>query len=280
MSTLVYVINQNGHPLMPCKPSKARKLLRDGRARVSKCRPFTIKLLWNCEDHVQDVVVGIDKGSHVSGLSCVSNQQILLSGEIHHRQDIKEKIKNRRINRKNRRSRKWYRPARYLNRASSKRSGRLPPSLKANAEEVIRVVKQIPLPLSSIVIEDVQVDIARLNNPHLKGSQYQEPTRLDENLRIACLMRDGYACQQCRKQQVRLEAHHIISREHGGKDTLSNLLTLCAVCHRNLHTGKVTLKVKGVSGHPMIESAFIRSHFVLVAPGGTITISPKKVWGG
>jgi len=29
MSNIVYVINQNGHPLMPCKPSKARKLLRE-----------------------------------------------------------------------------------------------------------------------------------------------------------------------------------------------------------------------------------------------------------
>lgn len=249
MSTLVYVTNQNGYPLMPCKPSKARKLLRDGRARVINRSPFTIKLLWNCEEHVQEVAVGIDKGSHVTGISCVSNGQILLSGEIHHRQDIKEKIQSRRTNRRNRRSRKWYRPARYLNRASSKRSGRLPPSLKANVEEVIRVVNQIPLPLSSICIEDVQVDIARLNNPHLKGSKYQEPTRLDENLRIACLMRDDYTCQQCRKQQVRLEAHHIIYREHGGKDTLSNLLTLCAFCHSNLHQGKVTLKVMGVSGH-------------------------------
>jgi len=39
--------------------------------------------------------------------------------------------------------------------------------VKTNAEEVIRVVMQISLPLSRIVIEDVQMDIARLNNPAL-----------------------------------------------------------------------------------------------------------------
>jgi hypothetical protein len=114
---------------------------------------------------------------------------------------------------------------------------------------VIRTVGQIPLPISAIVIEDVQVDIARLNNPTLRGSQYQDPTRLDENLRVACLMRDGYQCQQCSKQHVRLEAHHIVFREHGGKDTLENLLTLCEQCHHRLHQGKITLKVTGVSGH-------------------------------
>jgi RRXRR protein/HNH endonuclease len=249
MSTLVYVINQNGHPLMPCKPAKARKLLRDRRAKVIGRCPFTIKLLWDCEEHVQEVTLGIDKGSHVTGFCCVGKGRILLSGDIEHRLDVKEKMDGRRINRRKRRNRKWYRAARFLNRRSSKRSGRLPPSIKTNVEEVIRVVRQIPLPIGKIVIEDVQVDIARLNTPTLQGSQYQDPTRLDENLRIACLMRDGYSCQQCGKQHTRLEAHHIVFREQGGKDSLTNLVTLCETCHKNVHQGNVTLKATGVSGH-------------------------------
>lgn len=179
MSSNVYVINHNDHPLMPCKPAKARKLLRDGKASVVHRSPFTIKLLWDCEERVQEVTLGIDKGSHVTGFCCVGKGQILLSGEIQHRQDVKDKMDGRRTNRRNRRNRKWYRAKRFVNRASSKRSGRLPPS---------------------IVIEDVQVDIARLNTPNLAGSQYQDRTRLDENLRMACLMRDGYTCQHCGKQ--------------------------------------------------------------------------------
>ncbi len=163
--------------------------------------------------------------------------------------DVKEKMNDRRDRRKSRRARKWYRAKQLNNRASSKRSERFPPSVKTNGEEVIRVVRKIPLPISHIVIEDVQIDIARLNNPNLKGSQYQDPTRLDENLRIACLLRDRYQCQQCEKLHCRLEAHHIVYREHGGKDTLTNLLTLCETCHHQLHEGKITLKVTGVSGH-------------------------------
>jgi len=249
MSTNVYVINQNGHPLMPCKPSKARKLLRDGKAIAVHRSPFTIKLLWDCEEQVQEVTLGIDKGSRFTGFCCVGKGKILLSGELHHRLDVKDKMDGRRTNRHNRRRRKWHRPPRFHNRASSKRSGRLPPSIKTNVEEVIRVVNQIPLPISSMIIEDVQVDIARLNKSTLRGSQYQDPTRLDENLRIACLMRDGYTCQQCGKQHVRLEAHHIMFKEQGGKDTLTNLLTLCQACHRSVHQGKIQLQVTGVSGH-------------------------------
>ena len=154
----------------------------------------------------------------------------------------------RRANRRNRRTRKWYRPARFLNRASSRKSGRLPPSIKANVEEVIRVVIKIPLPISDIVVEDVQVDIARLNNPHLQGKEYQQSNRLDENLRIATLMRDGYECTQCKKKNTHLDAHHIVWKENLGKDTILNLITLCKRCHRKVHKGKLKLDLSGVSG--------------------------------
>ena len=255
---LVYVKNKNGNPLMPCKPAKARKLLRDKKAKVINLSPFTIKLQWDCEENVQEVTLGIDKGSRITGVSCVGNGKILMSGEIHHRIDIKDKVDQRRGNRRNRRNRKWYRPARFLNRASSKRSGRIPPSIKANVEEVIRVVRKIPLPISKIVIEDVQVDIARLNNPNLIGKAYQESTRLDENLRIATLMRDLYQCTQCAKsnprlrlrgkKNIKIDAHHILWKEHGGKDTIENLITLCRQCHKKVHKGKLKLNVEGVSG--------------------------------
>ena len=234
---------------MPCTEAKARKLLRAEKAKIVDYRPFTIQLTWRCEGHTQEVICGIDKGSIVTGLTCIGNATVVLAAEIRHRRDVKARMEDRRDRRNSRRSRIWYRPPRFLNRASSKRSGRVPPSIKTNVEEVIRVVKRVPLPISTIVVEDVQVDIARLNDPTLRGSRYQDPTRLDENLRIACLMRDGYTCQQCHKSRRRLEAHHIQYRQNGGKDTLDNLITLCDQCHHRLHEGKITLKVKGVSGH-------------------------------
>ena len=249
MVTHVYVRNQDGTPLMPCTPAKARKLLHTDRAKVVDRCPFTIQLGWQCEGHVQEVTLGIDKGSSVTGMACVGNSEVLLAAEIEHRQDVKERMDTRRMHRRSRRARLWYRPARFHNRASSKRSGRLPPSIKTNVEEVIRVVRQIPLPISFIVVEDVQVDIARINDPTLRGSRYQDPTRLDENLRIACLLRDGYTCQQCGRKGLRLEAHHLVFKQHGGKDTLTNLLTLCEQCHNHIHNDKLALHVTGVNGH-------------------------------
>ena len=41
---LVYAINKEGQPLMPCKSQKARKLLKEGKATIVKHEPFTLQL--------------------------------------------------------------------------------------------------------------------------------------------------------------------------------------------------------------------------------------------
>ena len=244
----VYVKNLDGKPLMPCTPAKANKLLDSGRARVIKRKPFTIQLNWQCEGFVQSVVLGIDKGSHETGYCGIGNSKILLCGTINHRKDVKEKMDSRREHRRSRRNRKWYRKPRFLNRASSKRSGRLLPSIRTNVEEVYRVACKLPVPISQIVIEDVQIDIAALNNPDLNGKAYQESNRLHPNLRLACLVRDDFQCCICKGKNRKLEAHHIVERSKGGKDTITNLVTLCDSCHTKLHKGKVTLEIKGENG--------------------------------
>ena len=243
----VYVINKNGNLLMPCKPSKARKLLRDGKAKAIKRTPFTIQLRWDCEENVQPIRLGIDKGSKTTGFCAVGHGEILISGHIKHRTDVSKKMTTRAVNRRQRRSRLWYRAPRFSNRSSSKRSGRLPPSIKTNVDEVLRVVRKLPLPITTVVVEDVLIDIAKLNNPQLQGKDYQQSNRLHENLRLATLLRDNFSCQQCKVKNTRLEAHHIQPKSQGGKDTIKNLITLCSTCHEKLHAGKIKLKKSGVS---------------------------------
>jgi hypothetical protein len=243
---LVYVINQNGNSLMPCKPAKARKLLKAGRAVIVNYTPFTIQLTWDCEEHTQPVTIGIDKGAKHTGFCAISRDKILISGIIHHRNDVKDKISARADNRRQRRSRLWYRASRFLNRSTAKRSGRLPPSIKTNVEEVVRVLKKLPIPIYDVIVEDVLVDIAKLNDPDLTGKAYQASNRLHENLRLACLLRDRFTCRYCKKRNGKLEAHHIVPKSEGGKDTISNLVTLCSTHHKALHKGKIKLKLEGV----------------------------------
>ena len=60
---LVYVLNRHGRPLMPCPPGKARRLLKQKKARVKTRTPFTIQLLYGSSGYKQPVTLGMDIGS-------------------------------------------------------------------------------------------------------------------------------------------------------------------------------------------------------------------------
>lgn len=51
------------------------------------------------------------------------------------------------------------------------------------------------------------------------------------------LRRDNHCCKIC-KSKENLHAHHIIPRELNGTDSIENLITLCASCHRLIHSKK------------------------------------------
>ena len=62
--------------------------------------------------------------------------------------------------------------------------------------------------------------------------------RLDGNayrsLRQEILRRDHWKCQLC-GAMTKLEVHHQQFRSHSGEDVEENLITLCQICHRDLH---------------------------------------------
>ena len=68
---LVFIQNK-GKLLMPCKPSKARKLLKEGKAKVIRKTPFTIKLLYGSSGYTQPIIAGMDTGSKVIGVCAMS----------------------------------------------------------------------------------------------------------------------------------------------------------------------------------------------------------------
>lgn len=123
---LVYVLNKNGEPLMPCSPSKARKLLKQCKAKVIRKEPFTIQLLYGSSGYKQDITLGVDAGSRHIGLSATTEKQELFSSIVElrtgiERLDITGLLSTRLEARRTRRNRKTrYRPARFNNRVKSK----------------------------------------------------------------------------------------------------------------------------------------------------------------
>ena len=60
---------------MPCKPQKARKLLKSGKAEIYKYTPFTIKLKYGSTGYKQLTTLGIDAGSVHIGASATTERR-------------------------------------------------------------------------------------------------------------------------------------------------------------------------------------------------------------
>lgn len=232
---------------MPTTPCKARKLLKQGKAKVVKREPFTIQLLYATGETKQDITLGVDAGSKIIGLSATTDKQELFSAEVELRNDIVDLLSTRREFRRTRRNRLRYRKPRFLNRVYSKNKGWLAPSVENKIQTHLKIISKIHeiLPISKIIIEVVSFDIQKIKNPDIEGEQYQQGEQLGFwNVREYVLWRDGYKCQGKKgcKNKI-LNVHHIESRKTGGNSP-SNLITLCESCHKDYHAGKLKLNLK------------------------------------
>jgi len=232
---------------MPTTPSKARKLLKQGKAKVVKRTPFTIQLLTATGETKQSITLGMDAGSKTIGLSATTDKDELFSAEVELRNDIVDLLSTRRQNRRTRRNKLRYRKARFLNRVGSKNKGWLAPSVENKIQTHLKVIDKLHkiLPISKIVVEVASFDIQKIKNPEICGKEYQQGDQLDfGNVREYVLFRDGHKCQgkkNC-KNKI-LNVHHIESRKIGG-DSPNNLITLCENCHKDYHNGKLKLNLK------------------------------------
>lgn len=231
---------------MPCKPAKAKHLLKAGKAKVIKRTPFTIKLLWDCEENTQEVVAGMDTGSKTIGCAATANGKVVYQSEVQIRQDVSKKMEQRRMYRRIRRGRKTrYRKARWQNRASMRKEGRLAPSITSKVDSHLREKKFVEsiLPVSCWKVEIASFDIHKISNPDVKRWDYQKGNQKGfYNVKAYVLHRDGYQCQKCKTRKGKLHVHHVVFRSNGGTDTPSNLITLCEGCHDKLHNGEFQIK--------------------------------------
>ena len=291
---MVYVISKTGKPLMPCEPVVARLLLKDKKARVKSRVPFTIKLLVPTTEYVQPVVAGMDTGSSKVGCAAVANGKVVYQAEVTIRNDVSRKMTKRATYRTSRRGRKLrYRPARWLNRASSRCRGRLAPSVQSKLESHLREKKQVEaiLPISSWIVETANFDIHKIVDPSVEGKAYQEgPQQGFNNVRAYVLHRDGYKCQYKKagtKHTKQLHVHHVVFRSKGGSNAPDNLVVLCSSCHDALHAGKITMpskerrmsKTRAATHMGIIQSQLRKSDWNFTETFGYVTKARRQQLG-
>ena len=242
---MVYVLNQNGQPLMPTENhAKVRILLKQGKAKVVNKCPFTIQLLYRSTNYTQKVTLGVDSGSKHIGLSATIKNKVLFESDVELRNDVVNLLSTRRQNRRTRRNRKTrYRKPRFNNRR--RKEEWLAPSVQNKVDSHLTVIRKAHeiLPITKVIVEVASFDIQKIKNPTINSTEYQQGEQLGFwNVREYVLFRDGYTCQCCKgksKDKI-LNVHHIESRKTGG-DAPNNLITLCETCHTGYHKGTVKL---------------------------------------
>ena len=242
MTNYAFVLDANGKQLAPTKEQKAWYLIRKKRATLVSKYPMVIQLNKEipddeiCKDEIR---CGIDDGGLHVGVAlvqkCQTKNKVLFKGTIEQRNDVKHLMEVRRGYRRYHRYHKRYRQARFNNRSSSKRKGRIAPSILQKRQATLRVINQLNkwINITDYWLEDVSIDIRALTDGYKSyGWQYQKSNRLDENIRKAVILRDGCKCMECGKSNCKLEVHHIKPRRLNGSNTLSNLISLCEICHQ------------------------------------------------
>lgn len=241
MSTSVFVLDKKHRPLMPCRPARARRLLRAGRARVVKRFPFVIRLVDRTveQSEVQPVLIKLDPGSRETGAAVVRDDEkkrhhALAFFVIEHRGGaIRDALKARSAFRRRRRSQNLRcRSPRFLNRVKPK--GWLPPSLRHRVETTLSFVRRMCryLPVSGIATELVKFDSQKLQTPEVSGIEYQQGTLFEYEVREYLLEKFGRKCVYCGAEGVPLNIDHVVPRAKGGSNRVSNLVLACVSCNQ------------------------------------------------
>ncbi|MDF5719953.1 MAG: RRXRR domain-containing protein [Rhizonema sp. PD37] len=186
----VPVLSSSGETLMPTKASRARRWLRDGVAKVvyNDLGIFQIQLIQGKKiaptkgyQH-QSIIVGNDPGKLYTGIGVQSAKFTLWLAHLQLPfKTVRERMEQRRMMRRGRRSRRVNRNVAFSKRAhrqkrfSNRRGSKLAPSIRANRELELRVLRELSCiyPISAVVYEVIKAKGDKGFSPVMVGLKWQ-----------------------------------------------------------------------------------------------------------
>ncbi len=177
------VKSPSGKQLMPTTPQRARRWEESGKAvkRWSKLGVCYFQLVEEPSGTAtQPIAVGIDPGKLYSGVGVQSAQYTLYLAHLELPfKLVKKRMEQRAMMRRTRRGRRIKRTVKFKlrnhrqKRFSNRRGNKLPPSIRANRQLELRVVKEICnlYPVSSIVYEYIEAIASKSFSPVMVGQK-------------------------------------------------------------------------------------------------------------
>ena len=167
----VPVISKDNQPLMPTKPSRARRWISEGKAvgKFNDLGQFYVQLIVEPSDtKTQPISIGIDPGKLYSGMGVQSSKATLATFHLELPfKRVRERMDNRRLIRRARRGRRINRQVPFNLRAhrqkrfSNRRQGKLAPFIRANRQLELRVISELVkvFPVTDIYFEYIKADV-------------------------------------------------------------------------------------------------------------------------
>ena len=212
-------------------------MLRKGRAVVVRMYPFTIRIKDRVGGTMQPVSLKLDPGSKTTGVAVAREDEdkteALWLGEITHRgAQIRKSLEQRGGYRRRRRNANLrHRAPRFNNRRTPE--GRLMPSLRHRVDNVVSWTRRLMrwCPITRIAMELVRFDMQAMQNPEIRGVEYQRGALFGYEVREYLLEKWGRKCAYCGAEGVPLQVEHIQPKARGGSNRVSNLALACRPCN-------------------------------------------------
>ena len=165
------VQNPDGTPAMPTKRHRAQRWVDEGRATWVKTNLRLKAVRLNAEPSgrkTQPIVVGVDPGKLYSGIAVQSAKATLFQSHLElPYPKVRERMDNRRMLRRSRRSRRINRELPFplrnhrQKRFNNRRQKNVAPSIRANRDLEFRVVQELSrlFPIAAIGYEKVRADV-------------------------------------------------------------------------------------------------------------------------
>lgn len=251
---MIIALDKNKRPLGFLTERRCRILMERKRAVLYRVFPTVVILMDMDVRKLRDLPsyrIKIDPGSKYTGIAIVRNDtdELVYAMQIEHRGDaVRAGLQKRKMARRNRRSRETgYRRAKWGNRClsdgdkksynSSRKDGWLPPSILSVADNVLTWVQRLSrwINITDCSLEAVRFDTQLLENPNIKGEEYQHGTLFGYEIREYLLEKFGHTCQYCggKSGDSVLEWEHIHPKSRGGSDRVKNAILSCSSCNRD-----------------------------------------------
>lgn len=308
----VYVMSKSGQRLMPTRRfAHVRLLLKEGKAKVIRQKPFTIQLQYDTTEGKQRLYGGSDPGRTNIGQAVLNEKgEVIYTAEVETRNKeipklMKKRSQHRRASRQGERKKRQRRAqknrtvtepyakerllpqcekpivnhgiinseARFCNR--KRPAGWLTPTVRQLVETHLNMVVKIceVLPVTDWTLEVNRFAFMKMEDGTIRGVDFQNG-RMKGYASVEdyiFALQEG-KCPICGRPIA--EYHHLISRSEDGSDRPENILGLCKDCHAKVTKGnkKILKKIEKIGEKKKYAALSVLNQAIPFIYDGLVTI--------